>query len=88
MSNFMKIPQLGAELLQAHGRTDLTKPIVSSRSFANAPKSGKARCTACCTEHRKVKLLSLRESNGRMGQFILRTGKKYLKVTYGLFQVG
>ena len=39
MSNFMKIRQVGAELLHAGGRTDMTKTIVPYRSFANAPKN-------------------------------------------------
>ena len=42
MSNFMKIRQVGAELLHAGGRMDMTKTIVPYRSFANAPKK-----TAC-----------------------------------------
>ena len=38
ISNFMKIRPAGAELFQADRRTDMTKLIVPSRSFANAPK--------------------------------------------------
>jgi hypothetical protein len=41
-SNFMKIRPVGTELSHADritdGRTDMTKLIVSFRSFANAPK--------------------------------------------------
>jgi len=34
----MKIRQLGAELIHADGRTDLTKLTVTFRNFANAHK--------------------------------------------------
>jgi len=34
----MKIRPVGAELLRAVGRTDMTKLIVAFRNFANAPK--------------------------------------------------
>jgi len=34
----MKIHPVGAQLLHADGRTDVTKLIVSFRYFANAPK--------------------------------------------------
>ena len=41
MSNFMKMPQVGAELLRAVGRTDRqigkTKVIVAFDNFANPP---------------------------------------------------
>jgi hypothetical protein len=36
--NFMKICPVGAELLRADRRTDMTKLIVAIRNFANAPK--------------------------------------------------
>jgi len=39
MSNFMKIRPVGAELLQADRRTDVTKLIFAVRNFANAPKN-------------------------------------------------
>ena len=39
--NFMKICPVGAELFHADGRTDMTKPIVAFRNFANAPTKGK-----------------------------------------------
>jgi hypothetical protein len=39
ISNFMKIHQVGAQLFHAGGRTDMTKPIVAFRYFANAPKN-------------------------------------------------
>ena len=35
--NFMKIRPVGAELFQADGRTNITKLIAASHSFANAP---------------------------------------------------
>jgi len=35
----MKIRSVGAEFLHADGRTDMTKPIVAIRNFANAPKN-------------------------------------------------
>jgi len=35
----MKIRPVGAELLHADGRTDMTKLIVAFRNSANAPKS-------------------------------------------------
>ena len=38
VSNLMKIRPVGAELFHADGRTDITKLIVASRNFANAPK--------------------------------------------------
>jgi hypothetical protein len=34
----MKIRPMGAEL-HADGRTDMTKPVVAFRNFANAPKN-------------------------------------------------
>jgi hypothetical protein len=34
----MKIRPVGAEMLHADGRTDMTKLIVVFRNFANAPK--------------------------------------------------
>jgi hypothetical protein len=40
ISNFMKICPVGAELLHADGRTDMTKLIAASRNFANAPVNG------------------------------------------------
>jgi len=39
----MKICPVGAELFYVDGRTDITKLIVASRKFANAPKEGKCR---------------------------------------------
>ena len=41
VSDFMKIPPVGAELFHADGRTDMTKLIVSFRNFAKASKIGK-----------------------------------------------
>ena len=38
MSNFMKIRTVKAKLFHADGQTDMTKLIVASRNFANAPK--------------------------------------------------
>ena len=35
----MKIPSVGAELMHAEGRTDMTKGIVALRNFWNAPKN-------------------------------------------------
>jgi hypothetical protein len=40
-SNFMKICPVGAELLHAGRRADVTKQIVTFRNFANAPKKAK-----------------------------------------------
>ena len=34
----MKIHPVGAELFDADGQTDMTKPIAAFRNFANAPK--------------------------------------------------
>ena len=34
----MKIRPVGAELLHADGQTEMTKPIVAFRNFANATK--------------------------------------------------
>jgi hypothetical protein len=39
VSNLIKIRPVGAELLHADGRTDMTKLIVAFRNFANAPKN-------------------------------------------------
>jgi hypothetical protein len=39
ISNFMKIPPVGAELIHADGRTDMTKLIVVFRKSANASKN-------------------------------------------------
>jgi hypothetical protein len=36
----MEIRAVGAEMFHAEWRTDMTKPIVSFRNFANAPKNG------------------------------------------------
>jgi hypothetical protein len=36
--NFVQIGPVGAELLHADGRTDMTKLIVAFRKFAKAPK--------------------------------------------------
>jgi hypothetical protein len=38
ISNFMEIRRAGAELFHADGQTDMAKPIVAFRNFANAPK--------------------------------------------------
>ena len=38
MSNFIEIRPVGAELLHADGRTDMTKLIVPYRNFANETK--------------------------------------------------
>jgi hypothetical protein len=38
ISNFIKIRSVGAELLHADGRTDMTKLIVTFRNSGNAPK--------------------------------------------------
>jgi hypothetical protein len=35
----MKIRPVEAKLLYADGRTDISKPIVGFRNFANAPKT-------------------------------------------------
>jgi hypothetical protein len=40
ISNFMKFSSVGADLFDADGRTDMTKPIAAFSSFANAPKDG------------------------------------------------
>ena len=37
--NFIKILPVRAELFHADRRTDITKLIVASRNFANAPKT-------------------------------------------------
>jgi len=46
VQNFMKIRPEGAEFFHANrqtdGRTDMTKPIVNFRNFANAPKNADA----------------------------------------------
>jgi len=34
--NFMKIRPVETELFEADGRTDMTKPVVAFRNFANA----------------------------------------------------
>ena len=39
ISNVIKIRVVGAELFHMDGRTDMTKPIVVFRSFANAPEN-------------------------------------------------
>ena len=39
----MKMPPVGAELLHADRRTDMTKLIVAFRNFANASKMGKQK---------------------------------------------
>ena len=43
MSNFMKIRSVETKMFhtdrRTDGRTDMTKPIVAFRSFANAPKN-------------------------------------------------
>jgi hypothetical protein len=39
VSNFKIIRPVGAELFHADRRTDMTKPIVAFRNFANAPKN-------------------------------------------------
>ena len=35
----MKIRPVGAELFHADGRTNMTKPLVTFRNFANVPKN-------------------------------------------------
>jgi len=39
VSNFVKIDPVGTELFHADRRTDVTKPIVAVRNFANALKN-------------------------------------------------
>ena len=39
ISDFMKIRPVGAELFHADGQTDMTRLIISSHNFANAPKN-------------------------------------------------
>jgi hypothetical protein len=42
MTNFMKIPPVGAEFVlcgRTDGRADMTKPIVAFGDFATAPKN-------------------------------------------------
>ena len=39
MSSFIKIRPVGAEMFCADGPTDITKPIIAFRKFANAPKN-------------------------------------------------
>jgi hypothetical protein len=38
MLNFMQIRLVGAEMMHAEGRTDMTKGTVAFRNFWNAPK--------------------------------------------------
>jgi hypothetical protein len=38
LSNFMKIRRVGVELFEADVQTDMTRLIVASCNFANAPK--------------------------------------------------
>lgn len=45
----MKIRPLVAELFHAEEQTDMTKPIVSLRSFANAPRK-------CMNEEMQIRL--------------------------------
>ena len=45
----MKIRPVGAELLHANRRTDITKLIVALRNFANAPKNTQAKATDIST---------------------------------------
>jgi len=40
----MKIRPVGAELLHANGRMDVTKLTVAFRNFANAPKNTSSEC--------------------------------------------
>jgi hypothetical protein len=37
--NFMKIRPVGAELFHADGQTDMMKPAIAFRDFANAPEN-------------------------------------------------
>jgi hypothetical protein len=37
----MKIRPMGAELFHADGQTDMTKLILASSNFVNAPKNGR-----------------------------------------------
>jgi hypothetical protein len=39
VSNFMKLPSMGAELFHADGRMDMTKQIVAFRNFSRASKT-------------------------------------------------
>jgi hypothetical protein len=53
ISNFMKIRQVGAELFQADGRTDMIKLTVAFRKFAKAPENSgyfTHRCSAPCNK--------------------------------------
>jgi hypothetical protein len=43
ISNSIKIRPVGAELLHADGRTDLTKLIVAFHNFANRPKNSMSK---------------------------------------------
>ena len=49
----MKIRPVGAELLHADGRTDMTNIIVAFRNFENAPENHLVLCTetiAVCSQ--------------------------------------
>ena len=39
ISSFIKIRPVGSELFHVNGRTDIKKPIVVFRNYANAPKN-------------------------------------------------
>jgi len=43
-SNFMKFRLVGTVLFHADRPTNMIKPLVYLRNFANAPKSGKIMC--------------------------------------------
>jgi hypothetical protein len=48
--NFVKICPVGAELFHADGRTDITKPIVAFRNFANTSKNTEASLLPASTQ--------------------------------------
>jgi hypothetical protein len=54
----MKTRSVGAEMFHAGGRTDVTKPIVAFRNFANAPQNDaenySVRSLKASTTHIKV----------------------------------
>ena len=53
ISFFVKIRPGGAELFHADGRTDITKPIVAFRNFANASKNTDSRLLLTSTARTK-----------------------------------
>ena len=52
ISNFINFRPVGAELFHADGRTDMTRPMVTLRNYANAPKTG-----YCIEAERSINLL-------------------------------